>query len=240
MIIYPAIDIKDGACVRLVRGRMEDATVFGIDPAAMARRWAGEGAKWLHVVDLNGAFAGRSVNLSAIQAIVSAVDIPVQLGGGIRTLEQVSFLLGDVGVRRVVLGTVALEDPALLQQAAGRWPGAIAVAIDVRDGVVAVRGWAERTGFTALDAAKLARDSGVGTLIYTDVSRDGTMTGPNLDQARILMEQTGMDVIVSGGVRTLSDVRRARQAGAAGCILGMALYSGAIDLKEAIGEGEPC
>lgn len=234
MIVYPAIDLKGGQCVRLLQGRMEDATVYGKDPAAMARKWAGMGAKWLHVVDLDGAFAGQSANLEAVREIVAAIDIPVQLGGGIRSLDHIRLLLEKVGVQRVILGTAALEDPELLQQAADQYGPRIAVGIDAVGGKVAVRGWADVSDEEAVELGNRVRRMGVQTVIYTDISRDGMMTGPNFAETRRMIEQTGLDIIVSGGVAALEDVRQSRNLGAAGVILGRSIYQGAIDLSDAI------
>ena len=234
MIVYPAIDLKGGQCVRLLQGRMEDATVYGKDPSAMARKWAGMGAKWLHVVDLDGAFAGQSANLEAVREIVAAIDIPVQLGGGIRSLDRIHLLLEEVGVRRVILGTAALEDPVLLQQAADQYGPRIAVGIDAVGGKVAVRGWADVSDEEAVELGKRVRRMGVQTVIYTGISRDGMMTGPNFAETRRMIEQTGLDIIVSGGVAALEDVRQSRDLGAAGVILGRSIYQGAIALPDAI------
>ncbi len=238
MNIYPAIDLKDNACVRLLQGRMEDATVYGKDPAKMARRWVAEGARWLHVVDLDGAFAGESVNLPAIQAIVAASGIPVQLGGGIRTLEQIGHLLEQVGVRRVILGTAAIEEPDLVKKAVQRYGERIAVGIDASQGRVAVRGWAEATAVTPVELGLRMTALGVQTIIYTDISRDGMLTGPNFEATKELIEATGAKVIVSGGVASLEDVRRSRAIGAEGVILGRAIYTGAVSLGQALKEAE--
>ncbi len=236
MNIYPAIDLKDNACVRLLQGRMEDATVYGKDPAQMARRWVDEGAQWLHVVDLDGAFAGESVNLPAIRAIVAAAGIPVQLGGGIRTMEQISRMLDEVGVRRVILGTVAIEEPGLVAEAVRRYGERIAVGIDASQGRVAVRGWAEATTVTPVELGVKMTEMGVQTIIYTDISRDGMLTGPNFEATQALIEATGASVIVSGGVASLADIHRSRTIGAEGVILGRAIYTGAIELGQALAE----
>ena len=238
MNIYPAIDLKDNACVRLLQGRMEDATVYGRDPAQMARRWVSEGARWLHVVDLDGAFAGESVNLPAIQAIVAASGIPVQLGGGIRTLEQIGRMLEQVGVQRVILGTAAIEEPDLVAEAVRRYGERIAVGIDASQGRVAVRGWAEATAVTPVELWLKMTALGVQTIIYTDISRDGMLTGPNFEATKELIEATGAQVIVSGGVASLEDVRRSRAIGAEGVILGRAMYPGAVALGQALKEAE--
>lgn len=234
MILYPAIDLKDGACVRLLRGDMDAATVFGTDPAAQAARFAAAGARWLHLVDLNGAFAGRPVNGEAVQAILQAVDLPVQLGGGIRDMGTIEGWLGR-GVARVILGTVAVENPDLVAEAAAAFPGRIVVGIDARGGRVATRGWAEQTGIAATDLARRFEDAGVAAIIYTDIDRDGAMQGPNVAATHALARAVSIPVIASGGVSSLADLIALRDAGAiAGAISGRALYDGALDLSEAL------
>lgn len=234
MILYPAIDLKDGACVRLLRGDMDAATVFGTDPAAQAARFAAAGARWLHLVDLNGAFAGRPVNGEAVQAILQAVDLPVQLGGGIRDMGTIEGWLGR-GVARVILGTVAVENPDLVAEAAAAFPGRIAVGIDARGGRVATRGWAEQTGIAATDLARRFEDASVAAIIYTDIDRDGAMQGPNVAATQALARAVSIPVIASGGVSSLADLIALRDAGAiAGAISGRALYDGALDLSEAL------
>ncbi|WP_136650415.1 1-(5-phosphoribosyl)-5-[(5-phosphoribosylamino)methylideneamino]imidazole-4-carboxamide isomerase [Paracoccus aeridis] len=234
MILYPAIDLKDGACVRLLRGDMDAATVFGTDPAAQAARFAAAGARWLHLVDLNGAFAGRPVNGEAVQAILQAVDLPVQLGGGIRDMGTIEGWLGR-GVARVILGTVAVENPDLVAEAAAAFPGRIAVGIDARGGRVATRGWAEQTGIAATDLARRFEDAGVAAIIYTDIDRDGAMQGPNVAATHALARAVSIPVIASGGVSSLADLIALRDAGSiAGAISGRALYDGALDLSEAL------
>ena len=238
MNIYPAIDLKDNACVRLLQGRMEDATVYGKDPAQMARRWVAEGARWLHVVDLDGAFAGESVNLPAIRAIVAAAGIPVQLGGGIRTMEQIDRMLRQVGVQRVILGTAAIEEPDLVEKAVQRYGERIAVGIDASHGRVAVRGWAEATAVSPVELGQKMVALGIQTIIYTDISRDGMLTGPNFEATQALIKATGAQVIVSGGVASLADIRCSRSIGAEGVILGRAIYTGAVALGQALKEAE--
>lgn len=234
MILYPAIDLKDGNCVRLLRGDMEAATVFGTDPAAQALAFQQAGARWLHLVDLNGAFAGRPVNAAAVESILAAVSIPVQLGGGIRDMETIGFWL-DRGVRRVILGTVAVENPALVTEAAQRFPGRIAVGIDARDGRVATRGWAQDTEVMATDLARSFEHAGVAAIIYTDIDRDGAMQGPNVAATAALARAVSIPVIASGGVSRLSDLIELRDSGViAGAISGRALYDGAIDLTQAL------
>lgn len=236
MNLYPAIDLKDGACVRLVRGEMDAATVFNQDPAEQARIFAGQGFGWIHVVDLNGAFAGRPVNAEAVEGVLAAVDVPVQLGGGIRDLAMVEGWL-ERGVRRVVLGTVALRDPPLVKEACRLFPGQVAVGIDARDGFVAVEGWAETSTVKALDLALKFEDSGVAAIIYTDINRDGAMGGLNVEATADLAFALTTPVIASGGVTTLDDLRalkREEEAGIDGVICGRALYDGRIDPKVAL------
>lgn len=234
MILYPAIDLKDGACVRLLRGDMAAATVFGTDPAAQAAAFQAAGCQWLHLVDLNGAFAGAPVNGAAVEAILRAVSVPVQLGGGIRDMATVEMWLAR-GVARVILGTVAVEDPALVRQAAAAFPGQVAVGIDARRGVVATKGWAEATGVQAVDLAKRFEDAGVAAIIYTDIDRDGAMQGPNVAATEALARAVTIPVIASGGVSSLSDLLALRDTRViAGAISGRALYEGAIDLAGAL------
>lgn len=234
MILYPAIDLKDGQCVRLLRGDMAAATVFGSDPAAQARAFQDAGAKWLHLVDLNGAFAGHPVNAEAVEAILAATDIPAQLGGGIRDMKTIETWLGK-GLARVILGTVAVEDPELVHEAARAFPGKIAVGIDARAGRVATRGWATETEVMATDLARQFEDAGVAALIYTDIDRDGAMQGPNIAATEALARTVAIPVIASGGVSSLEDLKAlAATRVIAGAISGRALYDGAIDLREAL------
>ncbi|GHG19646.1 1-(5-phosphoribosyl)-5-[(5-phosphoribosylamino)methylideneamino]imidazole-4-carboxamide isomerase [Paracoccus aerius] len=234
MILYPAIDLKDGNCVRLLRGEMEAATVFGTDPAAQARAFQDAGAEWLHLVDLNGAFAGRPVNGAAVEAILAAIDIPAQLGGGIRDMATIEGWL-DKGLSRVILGTVAVENPDLVRQAAAAFPGRIAVGIDARGGRVATRGWATETEVMATDLARRFEDAGVAAIIYTDIDRDGAMQGPNIAATEALARAVSIPVIASGGVSSLDDLRAlAGTQVIAGAISGRALYDGAIDLGQAL------
>ena len=231
MIFFPAIDLKDGRCVRLLRGDMATATVFAEDPAAQARAFARAGCEWLHVVDLNGAFAGHPVNGEAVDGIVGAVDLPVQLGGGIRDMATVARWL-EGGVRRVVLGTAAVSDPKLVRRACRRYPGRIAVAIDVRDGFVAVEGWAKATRMQALELARRFEDAGVAAVVYTDVDRDGALEGPDIEATVALARSIAIPVIASGGVASMADLEAIAMAGAdvlEGVISGRALYDGRID-----------
>ncbi len=236
MIPYPAIDLKDGACVRLVQGDMARATVYSEDPAAQARTFEAQGFSWLHVVDLDGAFAGRSVNAEAVAAILGAVSIPLQLGGGIRDMAGVERWL-EAGVGRVVLGTAALNDPDLVRQASRRFPGRVAVAIDARAGRVAVEGWAELTDVAAPELARRFEDAGVAAIVYTDIERDGTARGLDVEATARLARGIATPVIASGGVASLDDLealKRVAAAGIAGVILGRALYDGRLDPAAAL------
>ena len=235
MILYPAIDLKDGACVRLKQGEMASATVFHDDPAIPAKRFEEAGCGWIHVVDLNGAFAGEPVNAEAVDRILETVDIPVQLGGGVRSLEQLESWL-EKGVTRVILGTAAVRDPDLVRAACRAHPGRVAVGIDARGGKVAVEGWAETTELSAVDLAERFEDAGVAAIIYTDIDRDGLLQGPNVEATAKLAQSTAIPVIASGGVSSLDDLRALRNAGAPldGVISGRALYDGRIDPAEAL------
>ncbi|NCM96228.1 MAG: 1-(5-phosphoribosyl)-5-[(5-phosphoribosylamino)methylideneamino]imidazole-4-carboxamide isomerase, partial [Rhodobacterales bacterium] len=230
MILYPAIDLKDGQCVRLLRGDMAQATVFGHDPAAQAAKFQAAGCEWLHLVDLNGAFAGAPVNAAAVEAILARVTVPCQLGGGIRDMATIEAWLGR-GLARVILGTVAVENPALVRQAARAFPDRVAVGIDARQGLVATKGWATATDVQAADLARRFEDAGVAALIYTDIDRDGAMSGPNIDATAALARAVTIPVIASGGVSSLADLAALRATGViAGAISGRALYDGTIDL----------
>lgn len=235
MILYPAIDLKEGRCVRLLRGDMATATVFGEDPAAQARAFVEAGCEWLHLVDLDGAFAGKPMNRDAVEAILAAVEVPVQLGGGIRDRATIDGWLGR-GVRRVILGTAALRDPDLVRAAAADHPGRIAVGIDARGGMVAVEGWAETSDITAVDLARRFEDAGVAAIIYTDIDRDGAMHGPNVAATAALARAVAIPVIASGGISSLDDLAALRASGAPldGAISGRALYEGRIDVARAV------
>ena len=238
MIFFPAIDLKDGSCVRLLRGEMDQATVFNDDPGAQARAFQDQGCTWLHVVDLNGAFAGRPVNAAAVRAILDALSVPVQLGGGIRTLDSIEFWL-DAGVRRVILGTIAVRNPDLVKDACRRFPGRVALGIDAKDGQVAVEGWGEVSEMTALELAARFEDAGAAAIIHTDISRDGAMQGPNLDATLELADAVDIPVIVSGGVSSMSDLehivaKSANHNGTIeGVISGRAVYDGHVDVARA-------
>ena len=234
MILYPAIDLKDGQCVRLLHGEMDKATVFGDDPAAQAATFEAAGCDWLHLVDLNGAFAGAPVNAAAVEAILSRVTVPCQLGGGIRDMATIETWLSK-GLSRVILGTVAVENPALVREAAAAFPGKVAVGIDARGGRVATKGWAEETDILVTDLAQSFEDAGVAAIIYTDILRDGAMQGPNIKATEALARAVTIPVIASGGVASLADLTALRDTGViAGAISGRALYDGAIDLAEAL------
>lgn len=236
MILYPAIDLKNGRCVRLVRGEMSAATVFNDDPAAQAKSFADAGCRWLHLVDLDGAFAGKPMNAKSVEAILAAVRVPAQLGGGIRDLATIEAWLGK-GVARIILGTAALTNPALVQEGCRRFPGKVAVGIDARDGKVAVEGWAKTSEMTALELALRVEDAGAAAIIFTDIDRDGVLAGANVAATAALAQKLETPVIASGGVAGLGDIA-ALQAhesdGIAGAILGRALYDGRIDLKVAL------
>lgn len=236
MILYPAIDLKDGACVRLLRGDMAAATVFSTVPADQARAFQSAGFAWLHLVDLNGAFAGKPVNGAAVEAILSAVKLPVQLGGGIRTMSTIEFWLGH-GVRRVILGTTALKDPELVRAACQRHPGRIVVGIDAREGLVAVEGWARISQMKALDLALRFEDAGVAAIVYTDIDRDGALGGVNVEATAELASKLTTPVIASGGVASLVDLAALKQvesAGIEGVICGRALYDGRVEPAAAL------
>ena len=237
MILFPAIDLKDGQCVRLLRGDMAAATVFNSDPADQASRFVQAGCEWLHLVDLNGAVEGRPVNKAAVVSILEAVgEVPVQLGGGIRDLKTISLWL-EAGVRRVILGTVAVNDPAIVRDACKQWPNRIAVGIDAREGLVAVDGWTKQSTVKALDLALKFEDAGVAALIYTDINRDGAMGGVNVDQTVNLAFHLTTPVIASGGVSSLDDLRELKQhedSGIVGVVAGRSLYDGRIALSEAL------
>jgi len=234
MILYPAIDLKDGKAVRLLHGEMDSATVFNDSPAAQAAAFADAGSEWLHLVDLNGAFAGTPVNGAAVEAILAATNLPAQLGGGIRDMATIEMWLTK-GIARVILGTVAVENPDLVREAARTFPGKVAVGIDARNGRVATKGWAEETDVMVTDLAKSFEDAGVAAIIYTDINRDGAMQGPNIEATAALAQATQIPVIASGGVSSLEDLIALRDTGViSGAISGRALYDGALDLSAAL------
>jgi len=236
VIILPAIDLKEGRCVRLEQGLMDKDTVYNDNPAAQARIWQEQGGELLHIVDLDGAFAGVPKNREAIRAIIEAIDIPSELGGGIRDLQTIEAYL-ELGIDRVILGTVAKENPALVAEACKKFPGHIVVGIDARDGLVAVRGWADVTAKLASEMAREMEGFGVEAIIYTDIARDGMMQGPNIEATKNLAESIKIPVIASGGLSSLDDIRRLmaiESSGVTGVITGKAIYSGAIDLREAV------
>lgn len=236
MILFPAIDLKDGQCVRLQLGEMDAATVFNDDPADQARQFEQQGFEWLHIVDLNGAFAGEPVNGAAVEAILSALTIPAQLGGGIRDLATIEMWLTK-GIKRVILGTVAVRDPALVREACNKFPGQIVVGIDAKGGRVAVEGWAETSELTAIELASRFEDAGVAAIIYTDIDRDGVLKGLNLESTAELAASTSIPVIASGGLASIDDVKALLQPAYAkleGAISGRALYDGRLDPAEAL------
>ena len=236
MIIIPAVDIKDGKCVRLLQGRQEDETVFSNDPAAMARKWANAGAELIHVVDLDGAFEKRPQNLDAVKKILKSVDTPIQLGGGIRDERTAESLL-DLGVQRIIIGTEAIKNPDWVMQTARRFPGQVVVGIDSRDGLVAIEGWTETTTIRAIDLAKRFEGCGIAAINFTDIYRDGMQTGPNITETGRLAETISIPVVASGGVSSIEDIENLlplEAVGVTGVITGKALYSGTVDFKRAL------
>jgi phosphoribosylformimino-5-aminoimidazole carboxamide ribotide isomerase len=236
VILYPAIDLKEGRCVRLLRGEMSAATVFNEDPAAQAKSFAAAGCRWLHLVDLDGAFAGKPMNAASVEAILNAVRVPAQLGGGIRDLATIEAWLGK-GIARVILGTAALTNPDLVKEGCRKFPGQVAVGIDARGGKVAVEGWAKTSEMTALDLARRVEDAGAAAIIFTDIDRDGALAGVNLAATASLAQALKTPVIASGGVAAIEDIAalKAHESdGIAGAIMGRALYDGRIDLKAAL------
>lgn len=238
MKLYPAIDMKDGRCVRLQQGRFDQVKVYSDTPAEIAALWESKGASFLHLVDLDGALKGRSVNAACIRQIVQTVRIPTELGGGIRSLRDIEEVL-ELGVYRAIIGTKAVEDPEMLRQAVERFGAEhIAVGIDAKDGMVAVNGWEEVSQVSAMDLALQMKEMGVKTIVYTDISRDGMLSGPNVEATKRLSDATGLDVVASGGVSCMEDLRRIHEAGIHGAIIGKALYEERVDLAEAVKEFE--
>lgn len=238
LTLYPAIDLKEGQCVRLLRGDMAEATIFAADPGAQAAAWQAAGFGWIHVVDLDGAFAGRTVNQEAVRAILAAVTVPVQLGGGLRDMAAIERWLA-AGVARVILGSAAAKNPELVRAAARAFPGRVAVGLDARAGMVATEGWAETSTLAARDLARYFEDAGIAAIIYTDIARDGTKTGLNLEDTLALARGVSLPVIASGGAASVADIAALKQAARArpnleGAILGRALYDGSLDPAEAL------
>lgn len=236
MIIIPAVDVKNGKCVRLFQGRMDSETIFSNNPAAMAKKWQEEGAEIIHVVDLDGAFEKSPQNLDAIKSIVESIHVPVQLGGGIRNIDTIKLYI-DIGIKRVIIGTEAINNPQLVKDACKEFPDQIVVGIDARNGFVAIEGWTQTTQIKAVDLAKKFEDCGVVAINFTDIHRDGMQTGTNIEETRRLAEAVSIPVIASGGVSTIEDIKNLlplEEAGVIGVITGRALYSGTLNLKEAI------
>ena len=234
MIMIPAIDLKEGKCVRLLQGRAEDVTVYSDDPAATAKRWVSEGGELVHLVDLDGAFTGEQKNLDAIRAIRKAVDVELELGGGIRDIERIEKLV-ELGIDRVILGTVITEDPDFLSRACERFPGRIIAGIDALDGNVAVRGWVDVTDHKAVEFAREVEKRGAAGIVYTDIKRDGMLTGPNIPETKKIADTVGIPVIASGGVKSIEDIQGLLEVGGIwGAITGKAIYTGSLDLAEAI------
>lgn len=233
MIIYPAVDIQDGKCVRLFQGQFGDVTVYSEDPVEMALKWERAGARYLHVIDLDGARAGEPQNVAIISRMAVQAGIPIQMGGGIRSIEKIEIILNK-GIQRVILGTSAVNDPNLVKAALGAFENGIVVGIDARNGMVAVEGWARTSDFTAVGFARKMQDLGAKTIIYTDISRDGTLSGPNLKAMEDMRKAVGIEIIAAGGVSSIDDIRRLKETGVSGAIIGKALYTGDIDLAEAL------
>lgn len=236
MIIFPAIDIRGGKCVRLFKGDFQQETVFSDSPADMARKWQSQGAEYLHLVDLDGALAGSSQNLAAIEEILKVVDIPTELGGGIRSMEQIDQLLA-MGITRVILGSVAVKNPDLVREACTRYGERIVVGIDAKDGIVAVEGWGESGNIGVVELAQKMKDAGVKTIIYTDISRDGTLSGVNVEATVKLAQESGVKIVASGGVKSLEDIKALKKqeaVGIEGVIAGKSIYMGTLDLAAAI------
>ncbi|WHH58909.1 1-(5-phosphoribosyl)-5-[(5-phosphoribosylamino)methylideneamino]imidazole-4-carboxamide isomerase [Petroclostridium sp. X23] len=233
MILYPAIDIRQGKCVRLVQGSFSDMTVYSDHPVQMAQKWEQNGAEFIHLVDLDGALSGKSINSEVITEIAKTVNVPVQLGGGIRSMDTIQFYL-DNGINRVILGTSAVKNPALVKEAVEKYGNRIVVGIDAKDGMAAVGGWEEVSAVTAVELALKMQDMGVQTIIYTDIAKDGMLQGPNVEAMKEMVDHLVIDVIASGGVSTLEDIVKLTGTGVQGAIIGKALYTGNIDLVDAL------
>ena len=233
MRIYPAIDIKDGKCVRLLRGSFDDVTVYGDDPAEMAKRWESEGGEYIHVVDLDGALKGHGVNAEAIRRICESVSVPVQTGGGIRTMEDIEAKL-SCGISRVIIGTKAVSDPEFIKNAVAKYGNKIAIGIDAKDGKVAIEGWEKTTEFGAVEFAKKMAELGVKTIIYTDIATDGTLAGPNVEAMKEMASHVDVDVIASGGIGNMDHIMSLAGTGVEGVIVGRALYTGGVELAAAV------
>ncbi len=233
MIIYPAIDLADGQCVRLKQGDMDKRTIYG-DPVEMAKKWQQQGAEYLHLVDLNAAFKGEFVNKEAVCAIVKALDIPIQLGGGVRNKDDIKIRIEEVGLSRVIIGTAAVENPDLVEWAVAKYGDKIAVGIDAKDGNVAIKGWAAETKISAANLICDMNKMGVDTIIYTDISKDGMMSGPNVASTKKMVEVSSTKIIASGGMSVIGDISAIKETGASGCIIGKALYENAFTLEEAL------
>lgn len=233
MRIYPAIDIKDGKCVRLLRGSFDDVTVYGDDPAEMAKRWESEGGEYIHVVDLDGALKGHGVNAEAIRRICESVSVPVQTGGGIRTMEDIEAKL-SCGISRVIIGTKAVSDPEFIKNAVAKYGNKIAIGIDAKDGKVAIEGWEKTTEFGAVEFAKKMAELGVKTIIYTDIATDGTLAGPNVEAMKEMASHVDVDVIASGGIGNMDHIMSLSGTGVEGVIVGRALYTGGVELAAAV------
>ena len=234
MILYPAIDLKNQKCVRLLQGKTSDMTVYSSDPVKTAIKWESLGAKFLHVVDLDGALESKSPNVGIISDIVKAVTIPVQVGGGIRTMEKIKQFLEDFSVRRVILGTAAINNVDIVIRALRKYGNRIAIGVDAKDGKVAINGWLQSTDVSAVDLAIQMKELGVETVIYTDISKDGMMKGPNLEGTKAMVRKTGMNIIASGGVSRLKDLSELKKLNVSGAIIGKALYTGAVKLPDAL------
>jgi phosphoribosylformimino-5-aminoimidazole carboxamide ribotide isomerase len=236
VILYPAIDILDGKCVRLTQGRFDQAQVYFEDPLEAAKKWADAGAQWLHVVDLNGAKDGKPVNVAPIEKIMTSVDLPVQIGGGIRTQDVAEIYL-TMGAGRVIIGSAAIEDPDLVEILTVKYEDRVGVSLDAKNGKVAIHGWLDLSDQDAVHIAQKFEGIGLHNLVYTDISKDGMMVGPNWEGLQTMIDSVGMHVIASGGLSSLDDVKKAKEMGAGGCILGRALYENKIDLREALSVG---